>query len=464
MRYPIRSQILFILAATLVATIVVTSVAAALLNARRAEREIRQELERIIEVVQASAFPLTNNTLRQMQGLSGAEFVLTDLAGAQISASRDFKDLKKLRELSPDAAPSGLGAPVTIDGAPYFQRTVRVFNGPTRQPTLLHVLCPEANRLAAQREAFYPPLLAGMLGAVLALALSTILSRRIARPITSLATRMRYLSESGAPRMPLPERDDEIRDLVVTANAFSARIADLMATIRRNERLSVLGQLAGGIAHQLRNAAGGARLAVQLHARACHDDDRESLDNALRQLNLIEEQIGSLLSVGKPSPPRIAQFDLSELVDDVAGLVRPMCLHRGISLARAGVDEPVGLTGDRAQLRQAVLNLALNAIDAAERMVTLNLLVPAGERHAILEIIDDGPGIDPVIAEHLFEPFVTGKAEGIGLGLAVVRQIAEAHDAEISYERREGETVFALRMACGADSPADTALNSITTV
>src|SRR5262249_59674495 len=95
--------------------------------------------------------------------------------------------------------------------------------------------------------------------------------------------------------MPLPARNDELRDLGHDVNRLAAQLSEMERAIRRSERLTLLGQLAGGLAHQLRNHVTGALMAVQLHAREC-DTDPESLDVALRQLALTEENLKQFLA------------------------------------------------------------------------------------------------------------------------------------------------------------------------
>jgi signal transduction histidine kinase len=416
-----------------------------MLSARRAEHQINHQLEQIIAVVQGSAFPLTHSTLQQMKGLSGAEFVLTDHMGREIATSRLSLPRGAL-DYSPATADRGLGTPLTIGDNRYFHRAVRVLRAAEGGAPILHVLYPESTSKAARRAAIYAPLFAGVFGTLLAMVLSAVLSRRIARPTVELARRMSQLSEHGYPQMQIPDRNDEIRDLVLSANGLSSRIAELSATIRRTERLAILGQLGGGMAHQLRNAAAGARLAVQLHDRACAGDDGECLHNALRQLDLIEEQVSCLLSLGTSAKAESKEFDLNQLLLDVAQLIRPTCRHRGIELQLNTRSTPLAVRGDRSGLRNAILNLALNAIEAARSRVRLELILDEISKCIRVHCADDGPGIVCEIAERLFEPFVTTKPEGIGLGLTVSKQVAASHGGRLTYDRCGEETVFVLEL------------------
>src|SRR5204863_1970357 len=117
--------------------------------------------------------------------------------------------------------------------------------------------------------------------------------------IGSLERRTRLIAEGDFSPMPLPSLNDELRDLTRSVNEMAQRLAQFQETIRQTERLRLLGQVRGGLAHQLRNGVAGARLAVQLHAQECSADDGDSLRVALRQLSLIEMHLKKFLDLGK---------------------------------------------------------------------------------------------------------------------------------------------------------------------
>src|SRR5262249_43273723 len=133
--------------------------------------------------------------------------------------------------------------------------------------------------------------------------------------------------------MPLPRRDDEIRDLARSVNEMAQQLAQYQETVKRTERLRLLGQVSGGLAHQLRNGVTGARLAVQLHARGCNGQaDAESLDVALRQLALVESHLKRFLDLGKAAELQRQPCDLSALIDETVALLQPQCRHARIDL------------------------------------------------------------------------------------------------------------------------------------
>jgi signal transduction histidine kinase len=224
-----------------------------------------------------------------------------------------------------------------------------------------------------------------------------------------------------------------------------AELREMRRTVQQSERTRLLAQLAAGLAHQMRNSLTGARMSVQLHARRFPVQSADgSLDVALRQLSMTEEQVKGLLSLGRvESRPPVA-CDLGRLVREIASLVAPACEHAKVALEVRGDRAPVEVMAEESGLRAAALNLALNAIEAAGSGGTV-WLEAVDDREAVgIEVSDTGPGPPPALADSLFEPFTTSKPEGVGLGLALAQQVAARHGGTLSWTRADGQTRFRL--------------------
>src|SRR5262249_47846670 len=151
-----------------------------------------------------------------------------------------------------------------------------------------------------------------------------------------------------------------------SVNEMASQLANLQDAIRRTERLRLLGQVSGGLAHELRNGLTGARLAVQLflHEKG-EDEEGGPLSVALRQLTLLETQVQRLLGLGKAGPPVRQRHDLAEALREATALLRPRCQHAGITLQSELPTSPVEAQIDAGQWAQMLVNLLGNAIDAA---------------------------------------------------------------------------------------------------
>jgi signal transduction histidine kinase len=399
-----------------------------------------------------STFLLTHRVLEQMKGLSGAEFLL---ARDATTLDATFPDPKPA---PPAAVPTAaqpeadeehqLGPPVTVRGVEY--RCLRLpLKAPHPNPGCdLYIFYPESLRQTAVRDAVRPLLLLGGGGGLIAVALAVAFGTRLVGRIRDLDARTRLIAAGDFRPMPVPKGNDELRDLCEAVNDMARRLAAFQEELQRDERLRVLGQFSGGLAHQLRNAAAGAKLALELFLAENPTADPEPIRVALRQLARIESNLRQFLALGKPPADARQACDLAQLLDQAVSLLKPQCRHAGTALAWHPPAEPCVVSGDPTQLSHLFGNVIGNAVEAAgpggEVAVQVRS-VSEGKRIAI-EVSDTGPGPPSEIAERLFEPFVTGKEQGIGLGLAVAKRAAETHGGTIAWERRDGKTVFRIEL------------------
>jgi signal transduction histidine kinase len=236
-----------------------------------------------------------------------------------------------------------------------------------------------------------------------------------------------------------------VRELSLSINRMCQQLATMRKTIGESERTRLLAQLAAGLAHQLRNSLTGARMSVQLHARRypAREGD-QSLNVALRQLAMTEEHVKALLTLGRVERRAPQPCDLGSLLADVALLVHPSCQHARVALRHEEGTPPLSVEADPSSLRAAVLNLALNAIEAAGAGGEVHLGARPGTDEVAIEVLDTGPGPPPELDDLLCEPFVTSKPEGVGLGLALARQVATEHGGRLTWSRSTGATCFRL--------------------
>ena len=228
--------------------------------------------------------------------------------------------------------PPGTSPKLDLGGEEYFAASVRSTLGPT-----LLVLYPEVAWRRARWEASLPPLAVGALSLALMAAVTGIIAHRLGVRLRSVRGRVAAIAAGDFRELDGRRQGDEIDDLIGSVNRMAAQLREMRETIRRTERAGVLAQLAAGLAHQLRNAATGARLAVQLHARRCPARGPDgSLDVALRQLSLCEEQVKGLLSMDRAAIASPSLLDAARVVEEVASLVEPTCRHLGVELTRRG--------------------------------------------------------------------------------------------------------------------------------
>ena len=463
MRWPLRRQILLPLVGIVVLTIGVVSALNAWLATSRIRRQMEQQLAEVTRTLSAANFPLTDQVLRQTSGLTGAEFVATQIDGTPLAASEPLlSPLATLRGTR--AAPLDLSSAAQAGDRRYFHAAAELDRRPVQGGQfVLHVFYPEAQWREARWQAVWPPLAIGAAAVVLVVGVAYVLSAHITQPLERLRSQVGEISAGRFAAVALPPRDDEIRELAAAINRMAQQLARYEETTRASERLRTLGTLGGGIAHQIRNAATGCRIALDLHQRDCplagSNGHAEPLAVAVRQLGLIETHIQRFLTLGRPPTSHKRQVDLADVARQAIELVRPSATHVGVELDFTPPAEPTTLEADDEALVQMLVNLLVNAVEAAAKtrvspavaaashaQQTVRLYLKRAGENCDIAVVDPGSGPAPPIQPRLFEPFATDKPGGTGLGLAVVRQIAEDHGGTVRWERRGSETWFVVKL------------------
>jgi signal transduction histidine kinase len=212
---------------------------------------------------------------------------------------------------------------------------------------------------------------------------------------------------------------------------------DLLAQQARAERLATFGQLVGSIGHDLRNPLGVIETSLYILRGRVGTDERtvKHLDRIAEQLGVANGIITNLLDMIRDRPLRREPVALGEVVAGAAAAVRR---PQGVRLALDGVDALPAVDGDPVQLRQVFVNLLENAVYAASPAGEVAVRAHRGGDAVEVHVEDSGPGVDEATRRRLFEPLITTKERGIGLGLALVKRIAERHGGTVSYSDRAG--------------------------
>ena len=308
---------------------------------------------------------------------------------------------------------------------------------------LCFLLVDEERVSRRRRDVLLPVAVAGALGLLVALILGLFVARTIARPVRDLADSVkgfaagRFDGDIGARG---PGEIGELQDAFVR---MVGTIREGEKRLRESERLAALGRLAGGIAHELRNPLTAIRMAVETASVGDDTEGRlEARRIALAEIERLDRTLRELLDFVRPREPRLADVNVRALFTDVLALLRPQCDHLKVRLEMDAPDD-FEVRADPDRLKQAVLNLVLNGAQAQPRGGVVRLRAAAGG----IEVEDQGPGIREEVKDSLLQPFVTTKAAGIGLGLAVVAQVAEEHGAELDFRTGADGTTFRLRFS-----------------
>jgi two-component system sensor histidine kinase HydH len=217
-----------------------------------------------------------------------------------------------------------------------------------------------------------------------------------------------------------------------------SEIKQLEEQVRRTEKLAAIGRLAAGVAHEIRNPLSSIRGFAYLLGRGHGKEtpEREYADVMVREIDRINHVVTDLLNFSRPMTLEPESTMLPDLIEHVVSLVSADAKNHGVDVHVNCEPALPPMLLDPNQVTQALLNLMLNAVNAMETGGTVEIRASVSHESEGLEIQveDNGPGIDPDVQEKIFEPFYTTRERGTGLGLAMVRKIAENHDGGVEVE------------------------------
>lgn len=213
-------------------------------------------------------------------------------------------------------------------------------------------------------------------------------------------------------------------------------IRSLREAASRADRLATLGRLASGLAHEIRNPLGAISGSVQMVRDSVEGEDKSLLDIVLSEVDRLNDLVTQMLHVARPPVLRRAPTLIHELCSEVVLMACADESFRNVKFRAEGSSAPVNV--DSARFRQLIWNLLKNAAQASPPQGEVSLVTSEENGSVILTVSDEGDGIDESQREHLFDMFSSGHDHGIGLGLAVVRQIVDTHGAAIHVLNGEG--------------------------
>jgi signal transduction histidine kinase len=246
------------------------------------------------------------------------------------------------------------------------------------------------------------------------------------------------------------------------------RLQESQQKVLQAEHLATVGQMAAGIAHEVRNPLMAMKLLLQSNGRDPLHLSRRDLEVLHEEIERLEQCVQPILDFARPLRLEKRRFDVQHLLEKTIHLISSQVAARGVRLEPRWLAGPVMLEADIGQIRQVLLNLLLNALDATPEKGTITVEMSVREAEndntrgsLMLRVLDTGCGLPRDLAPRIFEPFVTTKKTGLGLGLSICKRIVEAHGGKISAANRdEGGTVFSVRLPLGSPGIAHRARSS----
>ncbi len=413
--------------------------------------EVQERFDAIEQTIQEANYPLTTAVVASLAKLSGTELISLDDGGRVIentlagNSPADFNEV--LRSfVVPGEATATETAALELGHASYLAISIRRSSERMRsdKASQVVVLFDESRVRASGRRAALLPLVTGISTIALLATLMTAMTGRLAG---RLAILQRSVEKVAAGDFESPVADnstDEVGYLGRSVDEMAAQLKQLWQQVNRQQSQKLLHQIAGGMAHQLRNSLTGARLALELHRQSCPSSDHQEVDIALREMEGAEDYVRRLLLVGAGEQQAYRPASALVCLNDVRSSHAAVAKHLHVQLNWDLNQLPAHWeVDDGATFSAAIANLVLNGLQAAKHVCVQAVI--SGPTTCSVTVSDDGPGIAPYVAEHLFEPFITTKPEGMGLGLPLVRRAADTLAGQVEWKRKNDRTIFEFR-------------------
>ncbi len=216
------------------------------------------------------------------------------------------------------------------------------------------------------------------------------------------------------------------------------------------EKLASLGELSAGIVHEVRNPLASIKGAIEILEDELTVDSprREFVGLAKGEIDRLDRLVGEFLRFARPTEPSKTPTDPNEIVDSIVGLIENQAASQSVAVVRDLQRNLPLILVDAEQIKQVVLNLAINALQAMSESngadKTLSFKTFQQDNSFIVEVTDTGSGIDPTNFSKIFDPFYTTKDKGVGLGLSIAHKIATQHGGHLTAKRIECLTTFTL--------------------
>jgi len=287
--------------------------------------------------------------------------------------------------------------------------------------------------------------------------------RNFTSSVFTLTTATRKIQEGKLSFRITDNLKDEFRELAKSFNEMAISLKEQQNTIQQTERLAAVGELAAGLAHEIKNPLAGIKVSIEVLKSDLElaQEDKEIFVRVINEIYRIESLLKNLLNYARPSKPQPDLVNLHDILDaiiktselstrrpsDITGLTKDIQFVKDFD---PGVRK---ICADSAQLKQVFLNLLLNGIDAISKKGTITIKTARISDDAIeIRVSDTGKGIDQGALEMVFNPFFTTKSKGTGLGLAICKRLVEQHNGKISVVNNpEGGATFVITLPVKQD-------------
>jgi signal transduction histidine kinase len=419
-----------------------TAYVALTVASRALETRVETQILNAAALISQSDFALNPAILRSVKAIAGADVITFDDSGTVLASTLDAARSRVVVAALGEAGAGG-GSLSQADGVPVVRQIdcgepceVAYRRVPSRPGTAVAVVAARTELLAATRTVTQTILIAAFLSLVGMIIVSQAVARRVTAPLDVLVGFTKGV-DAGDAGLRTPAGDDEVGALGQAFNDMLDRLDQSRDALVRSEKLALAGLFAARVAHDIRNPLAAIKMQTQLlRARLGSGSDRQSvamLDSVHRDIVQVESVVRDLLELARPGELKREMVRLGDVVDDTLEHVAPHLTYRKIHIQKSIGSSLPPISLDAARFKQALLNVISNAAEAMPEGGTLTVaaaLSNAGSE-VRLDVCDDGAGIDMAILPRVFDPFVSTKRDGMGLGLVNTKSVVDNHGGRI---------------------------------
>jgi signal transduction histidine kinase len=440
---------------TLLLAIVTVAISIITINIiyRRIDERIEGQMERATEVISSMRFLLSDDFLRntKINDVVGADVIAFNTDGSVIATTIPRDNLNEVMSTLnlPDIKSSlyqnfSLIRDIKYQNKPYkvvYRQMDSELINQTNQ-TILTLMVSTEDIDQTKRQSAITVILVAISGLILVNAIGSVIAFSITVPVKKLVKVTERVTSGDL----TVEADVRTRDEIgILAKSFNQMTRELKASrdkLVQSERLAVLGQIAAGIAHDIRNPLTSVKMIVQLLKRKSHDDDsKESLQVVLDEIDRLEIIVSGLLDFARPMELRLRPANVIDVMKEVVRLMAPNLRHRKIEIS---IDEAnneliheVMIDTDR--MKQVFMNIILNSMQAMPDGGKIIVRCVQDNDSIQINISDTGIGMSEEVLKHAYDPFFSAKSDGTGLGLTNVKKIIELHGGDIQIDSAENQ-------------------------
>ena len=281
------------------------------------------------------------------------------------------------------------------------------------------------------------------LGPLLALGIGFFFIRGITGPINSVLDATRSL-KAGNLDYRIEGLKDEFGELEASFNEMANSLNEQMNQMQRAEQMTVVGEMAASIAHELKNPLTGIKIALQmlLENKNLSESESEIAYASFSQIKRMESLIKEVLDFARPKEPEYSSTNVNALVEETVSFIEAVSSqsngNSSVKVVKSLEAAMPEIMVDPMQIQQAVMNIVLNAYDAMPKGGTLGISTTLSDSSVVIAVSDTGEGIKEKDMARIFKPFFTTKVKGTGLGLSIIKGIVERHGGGINMESTAG--------------------------